>query len=102
MITTKFGTFAVENNGANGVCLFMENIKIAEFPKVAWWDKDGIIKALDEHEDLINSRIAERVKKVNVTHDNAKEVLEDLVRVFGKENNGFFSSRLKQCINKLK
>lgn len=103
-IVTKFGEFNVETNGENGTCLFMEGAKIAEFPKVSWWDKDAIEKGLDDNAELVEQRIAERVgKKVNmVTRENVTETLEEVLKVLGKEKNDFYSSRLKQCINKLK
>lgn len=106
MIATKFGTFNAVSNGSNGVCLYMANIKVAEFPKIAWWDKDKILKALDANEELINKRIASRVmntedKKVNVTRDNVKSVLEDVLQVLSNEEKGFYTSRIKQCLNKL-
>lgn len=102
-IVTRHGEFNVESNGANGVSLFMEGTKIAEFPKVNWWDKDGILKGLDDNAELIEQRITERVTNRNkVTKENVTETLEEVLKVLGNDKKGFYSSRLKQCINKLK
>ena len=102
-IVTKYGEFEVSTNNANGCILTKDDAKIAEFPKVAWWDKDGIEKGLDDNAELIEQRIKERVGKKNViTRENVTETLEEVLKVLGKEKNGFYASRLKQCINKLK
>lgn len=101
-ITTKYGTFNVTDNGKNGAIICIGNVKIAEFPKVSWWDLDSLEKAIEENIDLIEKRIEERMNTPKVTRDNAAEVLEQLTQVLGNEQKGFYSSRLKQCINKLK
>lgn len=101
-ITTKYGTFNVTDNGKNGAIICIGNVKIAEFPKVSWWDLDSLEKAIEENIDLIEKRIEERMNTPKVTRDNAAEVLEQLIQVLGNEQKGFYSSRLKQCINKLK
>ena len=103
-ITTKYGTFNVTDNGKNGTIICIGNVKIAEFPTVSWWDFDSLEKAIGENIDLIERRIEERVNGTNVsiTKNNALQVLEQLTQVLGNEEKGFYSSRLKQCINKLK
>lgn len=101
-IQTKYGEFNVVDNGNGGTSLFVGDVKICEFPKVSWWNLDGLNKAVEEHHELIEQRIAERVNKIEVTRDNAAEVLEQLINVLGNEQKGFYSSRLKQCLNKLK
>ena len=45
-ITTKYGIFEVTDNGSNGTILSVNGNKIYEFPKISWWDKDNIEKAL--------------------------------------------------------
>ena len=103
-ITTKYGTFNVTDNGKNGTIICIGNVKIAEFPTVSWWDFDSLEKAIGENIDLIERRIEERVNGTNVsiTKNNALQVLEQLTQVLGNEEKGFYASRLKQCINKLK
>lgn len=103
-ITTKYGTFNVTDNGKNGTIICIGNVKIAEFPKVSWWDFDSLEKAIGENIDLIEKRIEERVNRTDVaiTKDNALQVLEQLAQVLGNEQKGFYSSRLKQCMNRLK
>lgn len=101
-IQTKYGEFNVVDNGNGGTILCVGDVKICEFPKVSWWNLDGLNKAVEEHHKLIEQRIAERVNKIEVTRDNAAEVLEQLINVLGNEQKGFYSSRLKQCLNKLK
>lgn len=113
-ITTKYGTFNVTDNGNNGAIICIGNVKIAdlpntslyvkiaEFPTVSWWDLDSLEKAIGENIDLIEKSIEERVNTPKVTKDNATEVLEQLISVLGNEQKGFYSSRLKQCLNKLK
>ena len=101
-ITTKYGTFNVTDNGKNGTIICIGNVKIAEFPKVSWWDLDSLEKTIEENIDLIEKRIEECMNIPKVTRDNAAEVLKQLISVLGNEQKGFYSSRLKQCINKLK
>jgi hypothetical protein len=115
-ITTKYGTFNVTDNGKNGTIICIGDVKIAdlpntslyvkiaEFPKVSWWDWDSLEKAIGENIGLIEKRIEERVNRTDVaiTKDNALQVLEQLAQVLGNEQKGFYSSRLKQCMNKLK
>ena len=103
-ITTKYGTFNVTDNGKNGSIISMGNVKIVEFPKVAWWNVDLVEKAIERNIEVIEKRIAERVgnKSINITKENALQVLEQLAQVLGNEEKGFYSSRLKQCINKMK
>ena len=103
-ITTKYGTFNVTDNGKNGTIICIGNVKIAEFPKVSWWDFDALEKAIGENIDLIEKRIEECVNRTDVaiTKDNALQVLEQLAQVLGNEQKGFYSSRLKQCMNRLK
>lgn len=103
-ITTKYGTFNVADNDKNGAIICIGNVKIAEFPTVSWWDLDSLEKVIGDHIDLIERRIEERVNGTNVsiTKNNALQVLEELTQVLGNEERGFYSSRLKQCMNKLK
>jgi hypothetical protein len=103
-ITTKYGTFNVTDNGKNGTIICIGNVEIAEFTKVSWWDWDSLEKAIGENIGLIEKRIEERVNRTDVaiTKDNALQVLEQLAQVLGNEQKGFYSSRLKQCMNKLK
>lgn len=103
-ITTKCGTFNVTDNGKNGTIISIGNVRIAEFPKVSWWNWDSLENAIEQNIDLIEKRIEERVNRTNatITKDNALQVLEQLAQVLGNEEKGFYSSRLKQCMNKLK
>lgn len=103
-IQTKYGEFNAVDNNNGGVALFVDDKKIIEFPNVAWWNLDAIENAIEKNIELINKRIEERVdsKSVDITRENALQVLEQLIQVFGNEQKGFYSSRLKQCVNKLK
>ena len=101
-ITTKYGTFNVTDNGKNGVIISIGNVKIAEFPNVSWWNWDSLENAIEQNIDLIEKRIQGHSHALQVTRDNAACVLEQLISVLGNEQKGFYSSRLKQCINKLK
>lgn len=101
-INTKYGVFEVVDNGNGGVCLFIGKAKICEFPKVAWWNMDAIEKGIEQHREMIEKRIKERVTELNVTKENASDVIAKLIEVLGNDNKGFYSSRLKQCLNKLK
>lgn len=47
-ITTKYGVFEVTDNGSNGTILSVNGNKVFEFPKISWWDKDKLEKALEE------------------------------------------------------
>ena len=101
-IQTKYGEFNAVDNNNGGVTLFVGDKKIIEFPNVAWWNLDAIENAIEKNIELINKRIDERLNTLEVTRDNAAEVLEQLINVLGNEQKGFYSSRLKQCLNKLK
>ena len=101
-IQTKYGEFNAVDNNNGGVSLFVGDKKIIEFPNVAWWNLDAIENAIEKNIELINKRIDERLNTLEVTRDNAAEVLEQLINVLGNEQKGFYSSRLKQCLNKLK
>ena len=100
IITTKYGVFDVVKSENNGTSLYVDETKICEFPKVHWADKDAIEKAVEQHHEVIEKRIKERVN-VKVTRENAAEVITQLIGVFGDEQKNFFSSRLKQIYNKL-
>ena len=103
-ITTRYGTFNVTDNGKYGTILSIGNVTIAQFPNISWWNRDLLENAIEQHSELIEQRIEERVNKRNVTitKENAQQVLEQLMQVLGNEEKGFYSSRLKQGINKLK
>ena len=103
-IQTKYGEFNAVDNNNGGVSLFVNDKKIIEFPNVAWWNLDAIENAIEKNIELINKHIEERANRtnVNITKDNALQVLEQLTQVLGNEQKGFYSSHLKQCINKLK
>lgn len=47
-ITTKYGHFGVTDNGNNGTIVSVNNNKVCEFPTISWWDKDKLVKALEE------------------------------------------------------
>ena len=98
-IFTKVGNFEVSNNGSKGSTIYKDGYKVAETP-IAWWNVDELVKAIEENGDLINERMAKR-NKVVVTKENAVECLNALLKVLGKEEKGFYASRLTQCINKL-
>ena len=103
-ITTRYGTFNVTDNGKYGVILSIGNVTIAKFPNISWWNWDLLENAIEQNIDIIEKRIEEcfNKKNVTITKDNALQVLEQLAQVLGNEEKGFYSSRLKQCMNKLK
>lgn len=101
IINTKYGTFEVINNENGGTSLFIGKAKICEFPKIAWWNLDGLETAIEQHHEVIEKRIAERVSEIEVTKENAADVLVRLIEVLGNEQKGFYKSRLVQCLNKL-
>lgn len=101
IINTKYGSFEIVDNNNGGTSLFMEGAKICEFPKIAWWNVDGLLTAIEQHHEVIEKRVKERVKEVEVTRENAADVLAQLIEVFGNEQKGFYASRLRQCLNKV-
>lgn len=103
-IQTKYGEFNAVDNNNGGVSLFVGDKKIIEFPNIAWWDLSAIEGAIGENIELVNKRIDERVNplETKITRDNVESVLKQLICVLGNEQKGFYSSRLKQCLNKLK
>ena len=98
-IFTKVGNFEVSKNG-NGSTIYKDGWKVAE-TSIAWWNKDELVKVIEENSALIEEMMAKRDNKVVVTKENAVECLNGLLNVFGKEEKGFYASRLTQCINKL-
>ncbi len=101
VIITKIGSFNIEDNGNNGTIITINETKIAEFPKISWWNKDNLINAIEKNEETIKDRIQKRCHN-NINRENAIDIMERLIEILGNENKGFYSSRLKQCINKLK
>lgn len=101
IINTKYGTFEIYDNENGGTSLFIGKAKICEFPKIAWWNLDGMNLAIEQHHEVIEQRIKERVEELNITRENAVQVISQLIEVFGNESKGFYSSRLRQCLNKL-
>ena len=103
-ITTKYGTFNVSNNGKNGTIISIGDVKIMEFSNVSWWDWDSLENTIASDHEEIEKRIKERINNcnINITKENALQVLQQLYDVLGNEEKGFYSSRLKQCMNKLK
>ena len=98
-IRTKYGTFGVEQSN-NGTSLFVGETKVIEFPKVNWWDTDTILNKVEK-----NKRIGEAANNVTpkVERDNVETVLKEVLDVLGKEDEkGFYKSRIKSVINKLK
>lgn len=101
-IDTKYGSFEIVDNGNGGTSLFIGKAKICEFPKVAWWNVDGLLTAIEQHHEVIEERIKERVVEFEITRENVADVLVSLIDFFGNEQKGFYASRLHQCLNKLK
>ena len=103
-ISTKFGNFnVVENKKGNGsIILTTDGKKVCE-TDIVWWDKDNLVRAIEANHVLIEEKLKEIENAPLVTKENALECLEGLVSVLGdKKDKGFYTSRLKQCINKLK
>ena len=103
-ITTKYGTFNVLDNGKNGTIISIGDVKIMEFSNVSRRDWDSLENAIASDHEEIEKRIKERINNcnINITKENALQVLQQLYDVLGNEEKGFYSSRLKQCMNKLK
>ena len=103
-ITTKYGTFNVLDNCKNGTIISIGDVKIMEFSNVSQWDWDSLENAIASDHEEIEKRIKERINNcnINITKENALQVLQQLYDVLGNEEKGFYSSRLKQCMNKLK
>ena len=103
-ISTRVGNFnVVENKSGNGsIILSMDGKKVCE-TDIVWWDKDALVSAIESNHVLIEEKLKEIENTPLVTKENAMECLEGLVNVLGEsKNKGFYTSRLKQCINKLK
>ena len=60
-----------------------------------------IIELIETHKALFEDTDTENTLNY-ITKDNVKMVLERVAEVLGKDEKGFYASRLKQCINKLK
>lgn len=99
IIQTKYGSFGVGDNGNSGAELYVGNTKVMEFPKVKWWDADSLMDVIEKNIELIRKN---EEKRKALTRSDAISTLEELAKVLGNEDKGFYSSRLKQCINRLK
>lgn len=103
-IRTKYGTFGIEQSN-NGTSLFVGETKVIEFPKVNWWDTDTILSKVEKNKDLIVKRVGEAANNATpkVERENVETILKDVLDVLGKEDEkGFYKSRIKSVINKLK
>lgn len=103
-IATKYGTFNVTDNGNGGVALYLGEKKVFDHNEIAWWNTDAILTALDKNKEVVLKKISEGETNIldNINLTNAVDVMERLVDVFGNSEKGFYASRLKQCINKMK
>lgn len=100
VIQTKYGVFGVEDNGNGGAKLYVGNNKVMEFPKLNWWNSDSLNDAIELNIETIRNN--EKKQRNVFSKEDAINTLEELTKVLGNEGKGFYSSRLKQCINKLK
>lgn len=101
-IVTKYGTFNITSafDGKGSAVMSDKGGVLLTFPKTPWWDLDGLEMRIGENLEVINKRVKDL--SVDVNRDNAAEVLQRLVGVLGGAEKGFYASRLKQCLNKLK
>ena len=101
-IVTKYGTFNIASafDGKGSAVMSDKGGVLLTFPKTPWWDLDGLERKIAENIGILNVRLKESSLEVN--RDNAAEVLQRLVGVLGGAEKGFYASRLKQCLNKLK
>lgn len=100
-IVTKYGVYNVVKNDKGTTDIMKDGKKVCD-TEIQWWDKDSLVNAIEEHHELFS--LKEEQNKILVTKENAKECVEGLIKVLGtdKESKGFYTSRLKQILNKMK
>lgn len=99
-IATKLGTFTIVPKDTKGTYIYKNGILVCVADNIPYWDKDGLVEAIETHKELVLEKIGNEM--LFITKDNVKQALERVAEVLGKDEKGFYASRLKQCINKLK
>ena len=99
-IATKLGTFTITPKDTKGTYIYKNGILVCVVDNIPYWDKDGLVEAIETHKELVLEKIGNEF--LFITKDNVKQALERVAEVLGKDEKGFYASRLKQCINKLK
>lgn len=99
-IATKIGMFTIEPNTNGGTTIYKNGIKVCVATDIPYWDKDSLIDAIESHKELVLEKTKDEMSFI--TKDNVKDALVRIADVLGKDERGFYASRLKQCINKMK
>lgn len=98
-IATKLGTFTIVPKDTEITYIYKNGILVCVVD-IPYWNKDKLVKAIETHKELVLEKIGNEF--LFITKDNVKQTLERVAEVLGKDEKGFYASRLKQCINKLK
>lgn len=98
-IVTSLGTFTISPKDTENTYIYKNGILVSVVD-IPYWNKDELVKAIETHKELVLAKTENQM--LFITKDNVKQALERVAEVLGKDEKGFYSSRLKQCINKLK
>ena len=99
MIITSLGTFTITPKDTESTYIYKNGILVCVVD-IPYWNKDKLVKAIETHKELVLTKTENEM--LFITKDNVKAALERVAEVLGKDEKGFYASRLKQCINKLK
>ena len=95
-IVTKLGTFNVVPKDKIGSYIYKNGVLVCTANNIPYWNKDELVKALETHKELVLEKTKNEM--AFITKDNVKAALERVAEVLGKDEKGFYASRLKQCI----
>lgn len=98
-IVTSLGTFTITPKDTENTYIYKNSVLVCVVD-IPYWDKDKLVKAIETHKELVLAKTENEM--LFITKDNVKAALERVAEVLGKDEKGFYASRLKQCINKLK
>ena len=99
-IVTSLGTFTITPKDTKGTYIYKNGILVCVANDIPYWDKDKLVKGIETHKEFVLAKTGNEF--LFITKDNVKAALERAAEVLGKDEKGFYASRLKQCINKLK
>lgn len=104
-IATKAGTFEVSEHQGK-VIVSKNGKKLATLPEIDFWNKDAIVKAIEQNGKQLNKLAGKASTTEELTPENILPTLTGIYDLLNstiedKQTKGFVTSRLKQVINKL-
>lgn len=99
-IVTSLGAFTIVPKDKIGSYIYKNGVLICTANNIPYWNKDELVKAIETHKELVLEKAGNEM--LFITKNNVKDALQRVAEVLGKDEKGFYASRLKQCLNKLK